>query len=145
MACGDTHAAAVSREGLLQTWGGALCEHCREDMLPEPLHCHGGRGHVVTSLRPHCHSHTIPHSPSPLLTPCPPLLPLPGYNEWGQLGHGRACEGLQPPRLVTAFQSHCELEGEGEGEHEGGSSRVMVRQVACGGVHTAAIDERGNL
>ena len=77
---------------------------------------------------------------TPLSTPPPlsPSPPSPGYNEWGQLGIGRVCEGLQPPRLVRLFHRH-----EDEGACDEG--RVAVTQVACGGMHTAAVDGRGDV
>ncbi|CAI5517812.1 unnamed protein product [Closterium sp. Naga37s-1] len=82
VSCGDSHAAAVSNSGLLQTWG---------------------------------------------------------YNEHGQLGIGRACDGLQKPHLVTSFQRF--LDDPPLTCPHG----VRIVAVACGGFHTAAVDARGEM
>ncbi|CAI7854056.1 unnamed protein product, partial [Closterium sp. NIES-54] len=82
VSCGDSHAAAVSNTGLLQTWG---------------------------------------------------------YNEHGQLGIGRACDGLQKPHLVSSFQRF--LDDPPLTCPDG----IRIVAVACGGFHTAAVDTRGEM
>eukprot|EP00897_Mesotaenium_endlicherianum_P002478 jgi/Mesen1/2258/ME000153S01485 len=78
VSCGASHAAAVSADGLLQTWG---------------------------------------------------------YNEWGQLGRGFCCEGLQKPGLVAAYARFLQE----------APARVPVRHVVCGDYHTAAVSTSGEL
>eukprot|EP00850_Spirogloea_muscicola_P021030 SM000234S07890 [mRNA] locus=s234:44549:48375:- [translate_table: standard] len=78
VACGASHAAAVTGDGLLQTWG---------------------------------------------------------YNEVGQLGRGFSCDGRQKPGVVTKFQKSLDES----------PIAVVVKQVACGEYHTAAIADSGDL
>ncbi|GJP30842.1 hypothetical protein CLOM_g7172 [Closterium sp. NIES-68] len=82
VSCGDSHAAAVSKTGLLQTWG---------------------------------------------------------YNEHGQLGIGRACDGLQKPHLVTSFQRFL------DDPPLACPDEIRTVAVACGGFHTAAVDDKGEM
>ncbi|CAI6009246.1 unnamed protein product [Closterium sp. NIES-65] len=82
VSCGDSHAAAVSNTGLLQTWG---------------------------------------------------------YNEHGQLGIGRACDGLQKPHLVASFQRFL------DDPPLTCPDSIRIVAVACGGFHTAAVDARGEM
>jgi len=78
VACGATHMAALSGDGVLQTWG---------------------------------------------------------YNEYGQLGRGFTCEGLQGARIVNAFLKFLDEAPE----------NVKITQVACGEYHTAAIADNGDV
>eukprot|EP01018_Ginkgo_biloba_P003208 Gb_06363 [translate_table: standard] len=78
VACGATHVAALSGEGILQTWG---------------------------------------------------------YNEYGQLGRGVTCEGLQGARIVNSFFKFLDEAPE----------NVKIIQVACGEYHTAAIADNGDV
>ncbi|GMH27240.1 hypothetical protein Nepgr_029083 [Nepenthes gracilis] len=61
------------------------------------------------------------------------LLQAWGYNEYGQLGRGITCEGLQGPRVLNAYAKHLDEAPE----------LVKIAQVSCGEYHTAAISEDG--
>ncbi|GLT56350.1 hypothetical protein SLA2020_293940 [Shorea laevis] len=63
------------------------------------------------------------------------LLQAWGYNEYGQLGRGFTCEGLQGPRLITAYARFLDEAPE----------PVKITQVSCGEYHTAAISEKGEV
>ncbi|GLT61982.1 hypothetical protein SLA2020_346520 [Shorea laevis] len=63
------------------------------------------------------------------------LLQAWGYNEYGQLGRGFTCEGLQGARLITAFARFLDEPPE----------LVKIAQVSCGEYHTAAITEKGEV
>lgn len=78
VSCGATHVAALSGDGVLQTWG---------------------------------------------------------YNEYGQLGRGFTCEGLQGAQIVHAFLKFLDEAPE----------NVKITQVACGEYHTAAIADNGDV
>ncbi|GLJ44243.1 hypothetical protein SUGI_0924320 [Cryptomeria japonica] len=58
-----------------------------------------------------------------------------GYNEYGQLGRGFSCEGLQGARIVNTFLKFLDEAPE----------NVKVTQVACGEYHTAAIADNGDV
>ncbi|KAG0464606.1 hypothetical protein HPP92_018770 [Vanilla planifolia] len=58
-----------------------------------------------------------------------------GYNEYGQLGRGFTCEGLQGPRILNAFGKFLDEAPE----------FVSIIKVSCGEYHTAAISENGEL
>ncbi|KAG0463276.1 hypothetical protein HPP92_019345 [Vanilla planifolia] len=58
-----------------------------------------------------------------------------GYNEYGQLGRGFTCEGLQEPRILNAFGKFLDEAPE----------FVSIIKVSCGEYHTAAISENGEL
>lgn len=60
---------------------------------------------------------------------------LPGYNEWGQLGRGFTCEGLQGPRVLSAYARFLDEAPE----------PIKIVQVACGEYHTAAISDSGEV
>lgn len=59
----------------------------------------------------------------------------PGYNEYGQLGRGVTCEGLQGPRIIHAYAKFLDEAPE----------PVKITQVSCGEYHTAAISEDGEV
>ncbi|XVF20864.1 hypothetical protein REPUB_Repub12eG0039900 [Reevesia pubescens] len=63
------------------------------------------------------------------------LLQAWGYNEYGQLGRGVTCEGLQRARLVSAYAKFLDEAPE----------HVKITQVSCGEYHTAAISEKGEV
>ncbi|GLU01743.1 hypothetical protein SLE2022_190300 [Rubroshorea leprosula] len=63
------------------------------------------------------------------------LLQAWGYNEYGQLGRGFTCEGLQGPCLITAYARFLDEAPE----------PVKITQVSCGEYHTAAISEKGEV
>ncbi|CAN7052261.1 unnamed protein product [Brassica oleracea var. botrytis] len=58
-----------------------------------------------------------------------------GYNEQGQLGRGVTCEGLQAPRVITAYAKFLDEAPE----------LVKITQVSCGEYHTAAVSETGEV
>ncbi|XP_020705907.1 ultraviolet-B receptor UVR8 isoform X1 [Dendrobium catenatum] len=58
-----------------------------------------------------------------------------GYNEYGQLGRGFTCEGLQGSRALNAYGKFLDEAPE----------LVKITQVSCGENHTAAISENGEL
>lgn len=59
----------------------------------------------------------------------------PGYNEYGQLGRGFTCEGLQGARVLNAYGKFLDEAPE----------IVKITQVSCGEYHTAAISESGEV
>lgn len=63
------------------------------------------------------------------------LLQAWGYNEYGQLGRGVTCEGLQGPRVLNAYAKYLDEAPE----------LVKITQVSCGEYHTAAISENGEV
>uniref|UniRef100_A0A2P2M546 RCC1-like domain-containing protein n=1 Tax=Rhizophora mucronata TaxID=61149 RepID=A0A2P2M546_RHIMU len=63
------------------------------------------------------------------------LLQAWGYNEYGQLGRGVTCEGLQRARVISAFAKFLDDAPE----------LVKITQVSCGEYHTAAISEGGEV
>ncbi|KAK6913396.1 Regulator of chromosome condensation, RCC1 [Dillenia turbinata] len=63
------------------------------------------------------------------------LLQAWGYNEYGQLGRGFTCEGLQGPRVLNAYAKFLDEAPE----------LVKISQVTCGEYHTAAISENGEV
>ncbi|GAB4832431.1 hypothetical protein Ancab_006449 [Ancistrocladus abbreviatus] len=63
------------------------------------------------------------------------LLQAWGYNEYGQLGRGTTCEGLQGPRVLNAYAKHLDEPPE----------LVKINQVSCGEYHAAAISEHGEV
>ncbi|KAL5993829.1 hypothetical protein ACLOJK_038186 [Asimina triloba] len=63
------------------------------------------------------------------------LLQAWGYNEYGQLGRGFTCEGLQGARILNAYVRFLDEAPE----------PVKVIQVSCGEYHTAAISESGEV
>ena len=70
-----------------------------------------------------------PTVPPLILTPFPSHCGAAGYNEVCQLGWGFVCEGLQEPRVVTAFVSHL----------DDPPVPLEVDKVGCGEYHCAAI------
>nr|DAD31527.1 TPA_asm: hypothetical protein HUJ06_010378 [Nelumbo nucifera] len=58
-----------------------------------------------------------------------------GYNEYGQLGRGFTCEGLQGARVLNAYAKFLDEAPE----------LVKIIQVSCGEYHTAAISENGEV
>lgn len=58
-----------------------------------------------------------------------------GYNEYGQLGRGITCEGLQGARVINAYSKFFNEAPE----------LVKITQVSCGEYHTAAISENGEV
>ncbi|XP_077216789.1 regulator of chromosome condensation (RCC1) family protein [Tasmannia lanceolata] len=58
-----------------------------------------------------------------------------GYNEYGQLGRGFTCEGLQGARVLNAYARFLDEAPE----------LVKIIQVSCGEYHTAAISENGEV
>lgn len=58
-----------------------------------------------------------------------------GYNEYGQLGRGVTCEGLQKARVINAYAKFLDEAPE----------LVKITQVACGEYHSAAISEDGEV
>ncbi|GBG86200.1 hypothetical protein CBR_g41104 [Chara braunii] len=96
ISCGASHAAAISTDGLLQTWG---------------------------------------------------------YNEFGQLGRGFSCEGLQEARYTCGRGDYGQL---GHRVLQTGLKEVLLRrvvslegirltQVACGQMHTCVVTSKGAL
>ncbi|XAR51621.1 hypothetical protein NMG60_11006300 [Bertholletia excelsa] len=63
------------------------------------------------------------------------LLQAWGYNEYGQLGRGVTCEGLQGARVISAYAKFLDEAPE----------FVKITQVSCGEYHTAAISENGEV
>ncbi|KAJ7974277.1 Regulator of chromosome condensation (RCC1) family protein [Quillaja saponaria] len=63
------------------------------------------------------------------------LLQAWGYNEYGQLGRGFTCEGLQGARVINAYAKFLDEAPE----------LVKITQVSCGEYHTAAISEKGEV
>ncbi|KAJ9173145.1 hypothetical protein P3X46_016310 [Hevea brasiliensis] len=63
------------------------------------------------------------------------LLQAWGYNEYGQLGRGVTCEGLQGARLINAYAKFLDEAPE----------LVKITLVSCGEYHTAAISEKGEV
>ncbi|XP_048327439.1 ultraviolet-B receptor UVR8 isoform X2 [Ziziphus jujuba] len=63
------------------------------------------------------------------------LLQAWGYNEFGQLGRGITCEGLQGARVINAYAKFLDEAPE----------LVKITQVSCGEYHTAAISEKGEV
>lgn len=59
----------------------------------------------------------------------------PGYNEYGQLGRGVTCEGLQGARVINAYAKFLDEAPE----------LVKITQVSCGEYHTAAISDKGEV
>lgn len=60
---------------------------------------------------------------------------IPGYNEYGQLGRGVTSEGLQGPRIISAFAKFLDEAPE----------FVKITAVSCGEYHTAAISDNGEV
>ncbi|XP_043702466.1 RCC1 and BTB domain-containing protein 1 [Telopea speciosissima] len=63
------------------------------------------------------------------------LLQAWGYNEYGQLGRGFTCEGLQGARVLNAYAKFLDEAPE----------LVKIIRVSCGEYHTAAISEIGDV
>ncbi|XP_062106439.1 ultraviolet-B receptor UVR8 [Humulus lupulus] len=63
------------------------------------------------------------------------LLQAWGYNEYGQLGRGVTCEGLQGARVISAYARFLDEAPE----------LVKITQVSCGEYHTAAISQNGEV
>ncbi|XVE72288.1 hypothetical protein DITRI_Ditri11bG0027200 [Diplodiscus trichospermus] len=63
------------------------------------------------------------------------LLQAWGYNEYGQLGRGITCDGLQGARVISAYAKFLDEAPE----------LVKIIQVSCGEYHTAAISEKGEV
>ncbi|KAK6266724.1 hypothetical protein QUC31_017561 [Theobroma cacao] len=63
------------------------------------------------------------------------LLQAWGYNEYGQLGRGITCEGLQRARMISAYAKFLDEAPE----------LVKITQVSCGEYHTSAISEKGEV
>ncbi|XP_020272328.1 ultraviolet-B receptor UVR8, partial [Asparagus officinalis] len=63
------------------------------------------------------------------------LLQAWGYNEYGQLGRGITCEGLQGARILNSFAKFLDEAPE----------LVKITQVSCGEYHTAALSENGEV
>ncbi|KAH8483503.1 hypothetical protein H0E87_028055 [Populus deltoides] len=63
------------------------------------------------------------------------LLQAWGYNEYGQLGRGFTCDGLQGARVINAYAKFLDEAPE----------LVKITQVSCGEYHTAAISEKGEV
>ncbi|PRQ53292.1 putative regulator of chromosome condensation 1/beta-lactamase-inhibitor protein II [Rosa chinensis] len=63
------------------------------------------------------------------------LLQAWGYNEFGQLGRGVTCEGLQRARIINAYAKFLDEAPE----------LVKITQVSCGEYHTAALSEDGEV
>ncbi|KAJ0099400.1 hypothetical protein Patl1_21635 [Pistacia atlantica] len=63
------------------------------------------------------------------------LLQAWGYNEYGQLGRGFTCEGLQRPHVINAYAKFLDEAPE----------IVKITQVSCGEYHTAAVSENGEV
>ncbi|KAL8475902.1 hypothetical protein ACS0TY_028533 [Phlomoides rotata] len=63
------------------------------------------------------------------------LLQAWGYNEYGQLGRGITCEGLQGARLINGYARFLDEAPE----------LVKIIHVSCGEYHTAAISENGEV
>uniref|UniRef100_A0A6N2MZW9 Regulator of chromosome condensation 1/beta-lactamase-inhibitor protein II n=1 Tax=Salix viminalis TaxID=40686 RepID=A0A6N2MZW9_SALVM len=63
------------------------------------------------------------------------LLQAWGYNEYGQLGRGFTCEGLQGARVINAYAKFLDEAPE----------LVKITLVSCGEYHTAAISEKGEV
>ncbi|KAK4833732.1 hypothetical protein QYF36_010293 [Acer negundo] len=63
------------------------------------------------------------------------LLQAWGYNEYGQLGRGVTCEGLQGPQIINAYAKFLDEAPE----------LVKIIQVSCGEYHTTAISENGEV
>lgn len=58
-----------------------------------------------------------------------------GYNEYGQLGRGITCEGLQGPRVIKGYAKFLDEAPE----------LVKITQVSCGEYHSAAVSENGEV
>ncbi|KAL6135482.1 hypothetical protein ACLB2K_067710 [Fragaria x ananassa] len=63
------------------------------------------------------------------------LLQAWGYNEFGQLGRGVTCEGLQGASIINAYAKFLDEAPE----------LVKITQVSCGEYHTAALSEDGEV
>ncbi|KAI8541759.1 hypothetical protein RHMOL_Rhmol08G0087300 [Rhododendron molle] len=63
------------------------------------------------------------------------LLQAWGYNEYGQLGRGVTCEGLQGARVIIGYAKFLDEAPE----------LVKITQVSCGEYHTAAISDKGEV
>ncbi|KDO72295.1 hypothetical protein CISIN_1g0117981mg, partial [Citrus sinensis] len=63
------------------------------------------------------------------------LLQAWGYNEYGQLGRGITCEGLQGPRVIKGYAKFLDEAPELE----------KITQVSCGEYHSAAVSENGEV
>ncbi|XP_072988298.1 ultraviolet-B receptor UVR8 [Typha latifolia] len=63
------------------------------------------------------------------------LLQAWGYNEYGQLGRGFTCEGLQGARILNAYAKFLDEAPE----------VVKIVKVSCGEYHSAAISEDGEV
>lgn len=63
------------------------------------------------------------------------LLQAWGYNEFGQLGRGVTCEGLQGARVIKAYAKFLDEAPE----------LVKIAQVSCGEYHSAAISDKGEV
>ena len=63
------------------------------------------------------------------------VLDKPGYNEYGQLGKGIMCKGLQGARIINAFAKFRDESPE----------LLKITQVSCREYHKAAIAENGKV
>ncbi|KMZ61089.1 Regulator of chromosome condensation (RCC1) family protein [Zostera marina] len=63
------------------------------------------------------------------------LLQAWGYNEYGQLGRGFTCDGLQKAQLINNYERFLDEAPE----------LVTITQISCGEYHTAAISEIGDV
>ncbi|KAG5535226.1 hypothetical protein RHGRI_023116 [Rhododendron griersonianum] len=63
------------------------------------------------------------------------LLQAWGYNEYGQLGRGVTCEGLQGARVISEYAKFLDEAPE----------LVKITHVSCGEYHTAAISDKGEV
>ncbi|KAJ0683396.1 putative regulator of chromosome condensation 1/beta-lactamase-inhibitor protein II [Helianthus annuus] len=63
------------------------------------------------------------------------LLQAWGYNEYGQLGRGVTCEGLQKARVINAYVKFLDE----------AADLVKITQVSCGECHSATVSEDGEV
>ncbi|XP_068655233.1 ultraviolet-B receptor UVR8 [Aristolochia californica] len=63
------------------------------------------------------------------------LLQAWGYNEYGQLGRGFTCEGLQGARVINSYAKFLDE----------APAVVKIVQISCGEYHSAAISENGEV
>ncbi|KAE9605024.1 putative regulator of chromosome condensation 1/beta-lactamase-inhibitor protein II [Lupinus albus] len=160
VACGREHTAAIASDGSLFTWGandfgqlGDGTEERRKHPKKKPrdndstvstgrlwvwgqnqgsnfprLFCGAFEPNTIIHEVSCGASHMVALSEAGLLQAW-------GYNEYGQLGRGVTCDGLQGARIISSYAKFLDEAPE----------PVKITKVSCGENHTAAVSDKGEV